>query len=65
LTDLTKREHDVLERAALGMTDSEIGAELYVSTSSVNKYKQSLLKKLGARNATQAVAIAIRAGKLA
>lgn len=57
---LTGREKDVLGLVASGYTSAEIGGMLFLSTNTVRTYCQSSLRKLGARNRMQAVAIARR-----
>lgn len=47
---LTEREEEVLLTVARGLTNAEISAELYVSTSTVKFHLASLMAKLGARN---------------
>lgn len=50
LEPLTAREEGVLVQVAQGRTNDEIGAELYISTSTVKAHLASLMRKLGARN---------------
>jgi DNA-binding NarL/FixJ family response regulator len=47
---LTEREEDVLVAVARGRTNAEIGAELYISLSTVKFHIASLMTKLGVRN---------------
>ena len=47
---LTEREEDVLLAVARGRTNAEIGAELYISLSTVKFHIASLMTKLGVRN---------------
>jgi DNA-binding NarL/FixJ family response regulator len=47
---LTDREEQVLATVARGRTNSEIGAELHISLSTVKTHIASLMAKLGARN---------------
>lgn len=58
----THRELDVLEMLALGMSDGEIAAALYVARETVKSHQRSLRSKLDARSRTHLVAIAIRRG---
>jgi DNA-binding NarL/FixJ family response regulator len=53
---LTVREYDVLRRAAMGESNAEIGAVLYLAPTTVKSYLQSALHKLDARNRVEAVA---------
>lgn len=61
---LTEREQDVLRLLALGLTDQEIATRLYVSVATVKTHNHHLLRKLNARNRTQAVARARQLGLL-
>ena len=61
---LNDRETEILAGAAEGETAEQTGARLYLSTESVKSYRKRIIAKLGARNGTHAVALALRAGKL-
>jgi DNA-binding NarL/FixJ family response regulator len=54
---LTRREQEVLAELRSGRTNKEIASRLNVSTSTVNKHVQQVLKKLHVRTRTQAVAV--------
>ncbi len=51
---LSPRETDVLDCLARGLTNSEIAAELHLSTSTVKSYLSTAFQKIGASNRTQA-----------
>jgi signal transduction histidine kinase/DNA-binding NarL/FixJ family response regulator len=53
----TDRERDVLQLLERGSTDREIAAALTISVKTVEKHVGSILRKLGAQNRTQAVAL--------
>lgn len=53
---LSARERDVLELIARGARDREIAAVLVVSEGTVKKHVQNILRKVHARNRTEAVA---------
>ena len=61
---LNDRETEILAGAAEGETAEQTGARLYLSTETVKSYRKRIIAKLGARNGTHAVALALRAGKL-
>lgn len=56
---LTERERRVISLAAEGFTRQEIGERLFISTDGVDKRLGSIYCKLGARNLTHAVALAL------
>ncbi len=62
---LTDRELTVLRLLATGRTNPQIGAELYISTSTASVHVSNILRKLGVSSRVQAAAIAERAGLLA
>ncbi|MFD9958988.1 helix-turn-helix transcriptional regulator [Amycolatopsis sp. NPDC058986] len=62
---LTDRERDVLERVALGRTNRQVGAELYISEKTVSVHLSRVMAKLGASRRAEAVAIAYDRGLLA
>jgi DNA-binding NarL/FixJ family response regulator len=51
---LSRREAEVLAEIRLGHTNRDIARSLGISTNTVNKHVQRVLKKLGARNRAQA-----------
>jgi LuxR family maltose regulon positive regulatory protein len=53
---LTRREQEILELIAAGLTNYEIAEKLVVSPETVKKHSGSIYGKLGARNRTEAVA---------
>lgn len=57
---LSKREREVLERAADGLTNAQIAAELHVSTHAVKFHLAGVYRKLGVVNRTEAVARYLR-----
>jgi DNA-binding NarL/FixJ family response regulator len=63
-SDLTERELEVLQSAALGRSNKEIAAELYLSVNTVRNHMQHVLNKLDAHSKLEATAIAVRAGIL-
>lgn len=57
---LSPREQEVLELLREGKRDREIAGQLVVSESTVKKHVRAILRKLGARNRTEAVARLLR-----
>jgi DNA-binding NarL/FixJ family response regulator len=56
---LTPRELEVLNLIALGMTDTEIAARLYISKSTARFHISGIFTKLGTTNRTEAVRSAL------
>lgn len=54
---VVEREMQVLLRMAQGLTNREIGSELYLTEDTVKTYARRLFAKLGARDRAHAVAI--------
>jgi LuxR family quorum sensing-dependent transcriptional regulator len=57
---LSVREREVLAWAAQGKSAWEIGEILKIAKRTVDEHAQTAMRKLGATNRTQAVAIALR-----
>jgi DNA-binding NarL/FixJ family response regulator len=55
---LTDRERDVLALVAKGLSNAEIGSQLYVSPATVKTHVARILTKLGARDRAQLIVIA-------
>ncbi|MBE9374685.1 response regulator transcription factor [Saccharopolyspora sp. HNM0983] len=64
VTALTNRELDVVRATARGLTNGEIGQELYMSLSTVKTHLAAAQSKIGARNRVEAAAWAWRSGLL-
>jgi DNA-binding NarL/FixJ family response regulator len=60
--DLTEREGEVLRLMAKGLSNAEIGQELFVSPQTVKTHVGNLLAKMQARDRTQAVIFAYESG---
>jgi DNA-binding NarL/FixJ family response regulator len=59
---LSPREIDVLQRMAVGKSNKEIGAELFISEGTVKTHIKSIFSKLDVVSRTEAVAVATRRG---
>jgi DNA-binding NarL/FixJ family response regulator len=55
---LTRREKEVLELIADGLTNNEIGAKLFISPSTVDTHRKNLLAKFEAKNTASLIHIA-------
>lgn len=60
LPNLTQRERDVLRLLSDGLTNEEIGKQLFISPETVRTHVRKAMDKLNADTRTQAVATALR-----
>lgn len=61
---ITRRELDILELIAQGMSNREIAAKLFVSENTVKTHSSRVFDKLGAKRRTQAVQLGKEMGLL-
>jgi DNA-binding NarL/FixJ family response regulator len=62
LDDLTERELEVFRSIARGLSNAEIGRELYISDTTVKTHITHILQKLNLRDRVQAVVLAYQTG---
>jgi DNA-binding NarL/FixJ family response regulator len=60
--ELTSRERDVLQLLAQGLSNAEIGTQLYIGETTVKTHVTRVLQKLDVRDRAQAIVVAYRTG---
>ena len=62
LGELTERELEILRLIATGLSNAEIGRELFIGETTVKTHVTHILQKLGLRDRVQVVVLAYQAG---
>jgi FixJ family two-component response regulator len=60
---LTRREREVLEQFASGASNKEAGRQLGISPRTIEDHRANIMKKLGARNATDLIRMVLTAAR--
>jgi DNA-binding NarL/FixJ family response regulator len=61
---ITQRHKEVLEDAAHGLTDKQIAKKRYIGERTVKRHLAQIRGRLGAKNTTQAVYVALKIGAI-
>lgn len=61
-SNLTGRHREILQLVAIGYTTEEVGERLGIAAKTVNNHLSTMYRRMRARNLTQAVLMAVRAG---
>ena len=62
LDDLSAREREVLRLIALGLSNAQIGQELFIGETTVKTHVTHILSKLGLHDRVQVVVLAYQTG---
>ncbi|MBK7233806.1 MAG: response regulator transcription factor [Saprospiraceae bacterium] len=64
IIEFSERELQILNLLQLEMSSAEIGKELFLSKSSINAYRASMMKKTGTHTSTGLIVYCIKNGVL-
>ena len=59
LPSLTRREKEILELIADGMTNQQIADKIFVTTTTVDSHRKNMLTKFGVKNTAALIKLAI------
>ncbi|MFM6924649.1 MAG: response regulator transcription factor, partial [Ferruginibacter sp.] len=59
LPSLTRREKEILEKIADGLTNQQIANELFVDVSTISSHRKNMLAKYGVQNTAALIKLAI------
>lgn len=62
VSELTSRELEVFELITRGLSNAEVGQQLFISDTTVKTHVTRLLRKLGVRDRAQAIVLAYQSG---
>jgi len=62
IESLTKRELEILQQIAFGLTSSDISKKLFISKNTVETHRKNLLTKLNVKNTAEMIKIALQNG---
>jgi len=62
LPELTKREKEILQHIAEGLTNSQIAAKLFISPSTVDTHRKNMLTKMQVNNTAALIRLAVENG---
>jgi FixJ family two-component response regulator len=60
LGSLTKREHEVLAKLTLSLTNKQIAQDLDLSTRTIEMHRAKLIRRLGVRTSFDAIRLALK-----
>jgi DNA-binding NarL/FixJ family response regulator len=59
---LTKKENEIIQLIAQGLTTKEIAVKSFLSVHTINTHRKNILKKLGINNTTELIMYAVKTG---
>jgi DNA-binding NarL/FixJ family response regulator len=62
LSNLSKREFEIVKLLAQGLNSKQIGEELHLSRHTIDTYRRKILEKTGSKNAAELIKYALKTG---